>query len=133
MPLFGGKDPAEDEAAQALVHWVNSAPGDLAAELMAAFGPGGARRSRPDVLTPGELADWLFRLYRSSYFQELYSPMREALQLLEHAELVYVRWRYEPTSSDKGNLGWSVTRLGLTTLADGKAAVRQRIKDRTGL
>jgi hypothetical protein len=28
---------------------------------------------------------------------------------------------------------WNASRLGLTTLADGKAAVRQRIKNRTGL
>ena len=27
---------------------------------------------------------------------------------------------------------WTATRLGLATLASGKAAVRQRIKDRTG-
>jgi hypothetical protein len=31
------------------------------------------------------------------------------------------------------NAEWSATRLGLATLASGKAAVRQRIMDRTGL
>ena len=50
----------------------------------------------------------------------------EAIQLLEHSELVYVR-----VVSDERR--WSATRLGLATLADGKDAVRQRIRDRTGL
>jgi hypothetical protein len=34
--------------------------------------------------------------------------------------------------SDSSNY-WCATRLGLATLGSGKAAVRQRIKDRTGL
>ncbi len=35
--------------------------------------------------------------------------------------------------SDYGaSRSWDATRLGLATLADGRAAVRQRIKDRTG-
>jgi hypothetical protein len=51
----------------------------------------------------------------------------EAVQLLEHSELVYVRFVAD------NDFRWSATRLGLTTLARGKAAVRQRITDRTGL
>jgi hypothetical protein len=53
----------------------------------------------------------------------------EAVQLLEHAELLYVR----SISDVAGACSWCATRLGLATLAEGKAAVRQRIKDRTGL
>jgi hypothetical protein len=56
-------------------------------------------------------------------------PIMEAVQLLEHAELVYVS---SPTGGDRV-FKWSATRLGLATLANGKDAVRQRIKDRTGL
>ncbi len=47
------------------------------------------------------------------------------MQLLEHAELVYVSRMSE-------SFQWKATRLGLATLANGKAAVTQRIKDRTG-
>jgi hypothetical protein len=57
--------------------------------------------------------------------------MAEAVQLLEHAELVYLYLMREFTTG--GNGGWSATQLGLATLAKGKDAVRQRIKDRTGL
>lgn len=55
-------------------------------------------------------------------------PISEALQLLDHAELVYHCHYLHPDDH-----GWSPTRLGLATLANGKAAVRQRIADRTGL
>ena len=52
---------------------------------------------------------------------------REAVQLLEHAELSCIG----PTNDDNGAY-WHATRFGLATLADIKASVRQRIKDRTG-
>ena len=56
----------------------------------------------------------------------------EAMQLLKHADLVYesraVTW---PRTHDVTY--WRATRFGLVTLANGRAAVRQRIKDRTGL
>ncbi len=123
-----------DDPAQPMVAWVRNAPAaDLAAELMAAFGPDG-------VLSVGaygrgvlesSLVIWLLRAYpkpRGDYIGELRAPISEALQLLEHAELVYhSHYRH----SDEH--GWSPTRLGLATLANGKAAVRQRIVDRTGL
>jgi hypothetical protein len=50
------------------------------------------------------------------------------MQLLELAALIYLR-----VISDSGSKRWVATRLGLATLANGKAPVRQRIKDRTGL
>jgi hypothetical protein len=121
----------EDEAAQAMLHWaVNAPPGDLGSELMAAFGPDGWGG---DELDPRNLVDWLFRghgMVPGSYVKTLHRPMREAMQLLEHAELVYVC-----NMSDTGLLGvaWSATRLGLAALVSGKAAVRQRITHRTGL
>jgi hypothetical protein len=59
--------------------------------------------------------------------------LSEAMQLLEHAELVYVHLMNEGKILTEGNAGWTVTRLGWALLANGKAAVRQRIKDRTGL
>jgi hypothetical protein len=55
------------------------------------------------------------------------APILEAVQLLEHAELVYESRRTEQ------NDHWSATQFGLATLGKGKAPVRQRIKDRTGL
>lgn len=58
----------------------------------------------------------------------MHEPILEALQMLEHSELVYVR-----DISDLGSRRWQATRLGLATLASGKDAVRHRIKDRTGL
>jgi hypothetical protein len=154
MPLFRQKnDPAEEEAARArqqamqetartsqqamgeaarsMLEWAYCAPpGDLAAELMAAFGPAGPY--------PWHTAfEWLFRGYpcpsgiagyreRKSYADMLERPILEAIQLLQHAELVVESASGEPRC-------WYATRLGLATLANGKAAVRQRIKDRTGL
>lgn len=53
-------------------------------------------------------------------------PLLEAIHLLEHSELVLIR-----SVSDTHK--WTATRLGLATVSSGKAAVRQRIKDRTGL
>ncbi len=54
-------------------------------------------------------------------------PILEAVQLLEHAELILI------ADIREGSRNWHATRFGLATLAEGKDAVRQRIKDRTGL
>jgi hypothetical protein len=151
MPLFGGKDPAEEQAAQTLVNWANSVPpADLATDLMVAFGPDGPKGG--NRLGTGDLIKWLFRQYPNpdryakpskGYLEQLDRPISEAVQLLEHAELVYVSEVYERNSVAGGDLShtgnvvvpharWSVSRLGWTFLANGTAAVRQRIKDRTG-
>jgi hypothetical protein len=112
---------------QPMIDWINSAPpAEVAVELLAAFGSGDTK------LTLAQLTDWIFRTYpkqtgiitRARPVQE---AILEAIQLLEHSELIYVRvisddWRY-----------WSITRFGTATVAAGKDAVRQRIKDRTGL
>jgi hypothetical protein len=133
MPLFTPKDPAEGEAAHArqqavadadrarrdaMYEWAyHAATGDLAAELMGAFHPEGTTAGLKDLRM--RLGCW------ESKYRELSDPIEEALQLLEHSELVCLR-----------RLGdvphWGATRFGLTILADGKDAVRQRIRERTG-
>jgi hypothetical protein len=114
-----------------MIDWINSAPpADLAAEVMTAFGPDGPRRGQQVSST--DLTDWMFRDYpKQTGFIVAARPVgesiSEAVQLLEHSELVYLRW----FSNDYPV--WSVTRLGTATLGSGKDAVRQRIRDRTGL
>jgi hypothetical protein len=114
-----------------MIDWIIDAPpAELASELLSAFAPELARRV--PWLALSDLSDWMFRGYpqrtgivlRARPVQE---PILEAIQLLEHSELLYVRWIQDNESR------WGATRLGLATLASGKAAVRQRIKDRTGL
>jgi hypothetical protein len=132
---------AEDDAARPLIDWANdAAPADLATELLAAFhpaGPPGDGANPGSSFSPFDLVKWLSRSYPNpgrcarQATRPLIGPIREAMQLLEHAELVYVRSM--PDFDDASNVNWSATRLGLATLASGKAAVRQRIKDRTGV
>lgn len=119
---------ADDDGAQSLIDWVNGLPvAELAAELMAAFAPPGPGRPVTG-LHVNHIGAWLFRGYHhpTRFAPDVAIPVREAVQLLEHAELVFIG------ITGSGNLEWTATRLGLATLADGKAAVRQRIKDRTG-
>lgn len=113
-----------------MIDWINGAPpAELAAELMAAFDPEVPRRV--PVLALSEFSDWMFRGFPQR--RGLIVPARpvqeailEAVQLLEHSELVYVRWITD------NEFRWSATRLGLATLAEGKPAVGARIRDRTG-
>ncbi|MDP7703870.1 MULTISPECIES: hypothetical protein [unclassified Mycobacterium] len=126
-----GPNPGEPDAAQPMIDWINGAPpAELAAELMAAFGPDAPRRV--PALALSDFSEWMFRGFPP--LRGLIRPARpvreallEAIQLLEHSELAYVRWILE------NEFQWSATRLGLATLEEGKAAVRQRIRDRTGL
>lgn len=133
-------DPASaDDWARAMFEWTIGAPrAELATELMGAFGPGGPRDSPyGDYLDTENLVDWLFIAHPRAgksvkgQLSQLKRPIAEAVQLLEHAELVYLYLMWEFTTG--GNAGWSATQLGLATLANGKDAVRQRITDRTGL
>ncbi len=128
----------DDDAARAMFEWANSVPpAELAAEFMAAFRPHGYSGGNDldvSILPQFTLAKRLFREYPNtsstrSYANKSQALVREALQLLEHAELVVSGG----SSIVDGDPRWSATRLGLSALASGKAVVRQRIKDRTGL
>ena len=127
MPLFVPA-PGEGDPSKPMIDWINSAPpADLAAEIMGVYGPGGPGH---EILGWTYFSDWMFRQYppRKGIVvmgPPVQRPIREAIQLLEHSELV-LRFGSESES-------WQVTRLGLATLARGKDAVRQRIKDRTGM
>jgi len=138
MPLFREKKgAAEDQdwygAAQPMIEWANSVPRvDLAVELMELFG-------RVDSCLRQEIYVWLFGvptevpmwrgdLRVAEVIERVEIPVCEALQLLEHAELVCGFHR-----DAVAVWVWRATRLGLATMANGKHAVRQRIKDRTGL
>ena len=139
MPLFGEKQDhsADDQAARAKVEWACSAPvADLAAELVSAF------RSRRDR-DMRDLVNWLLfprrpelqntrdvkRVVGST--EELERDLLEAIQLLEHAELI-LGVENHVTGYDHRHR-WRATRLGLEAVNNGKDVVRQRIKDRTGL
>jgi hypothetical protein len=140
MPLFE-PSAAELAVARPLIDWLNeSPPAEVATELMAAFGPGGPTNGAG--LTRDKLVEWMFRAYpkpgapgngmfsvNTAAQYPVGRPVLEALQLLEHAELVmYDHW----FDHNYPQLTWLATRLGLSTLAAGKDAVRQRIADRTG-
>jgi hypothetical protein len=123
------------DPAQPMIDWVNNVEvADLGAELMAGFGPSGPRDEN-NFVTHKRLAEWLFRVHGypppkrpfSGVWIASDAPILEAMQLLELAALICLRF-----INDGGYKYWVETRLGLATLASGKAAVRQRIKDRTG-
>lgn len=133
MPVFG-PSPGEPDPAQPMIDWINGAPpGELAAELMSAFDPDlRAPSGQTSPLALSDFTDWMFRGFpaRTGFIlpaRPVQESTLEAIQLLEHSELVYARWVHDNESR------WNATRLGLATLAEGKAAVRQRIRDRTGL
>jgi hypothetical protein len=109
-----------------LIDWANTAPrADLAAELMAAFG--GERACRIGLRCE-EIEGWL--LGRSIILSpKVKGPILEALQLLEHSELIY----YRSWDRQHSHPYWRATQLGLATPASRKDVVRQRIKERIGL
>lgn len=94
MPLFG-KNPekaAEAAASDAEVARLQSIPrGELAAELLPGLGRDGAHRN---ATTPGinlaQLMIWKMSAFpkATGYISKLQVPVREAVQLLEHANLV---------------------------------------------
>jgi hypothetical protein len=131
MPLFRKKDhTAEDEAARTHFEQLMAlSPADLAAELMPAFGPDGPRHGKNlNILQP---VSWLLRGHRGaggvSDRRQLVAAVREAAQVLEHAELVQARH----LGGQSGGSLWNATRLGAAALAN--ADYRQHIKDRPGL
>jgi hypothetical protein len=130
MALFGKKDhTAQDAAARDHVEQLMAlSPADLAAELMSAFGPDGPRRGKD--LNILQLVSWLLRGYRGaggvSRREQLVVAAREAMQVLEHAELVQVRH----LGGASGGSIWNATRVAAAALANGD--YRQRIQDRNG-
>ncbi len=120
LARFGSMD-----SRQPMFDWLDRVPtADLAAELMASF----AAEPRGWQYVRTIMCD-LFKTYGYpapplGLSRQGYWPIEEAVQLLEHSELVYKM----ATDSE----AWRPTRLGLTTSSQGKDAVRQRIKDRTG-
>ena len=132
MPGFGKKLKAlTDEvkrARQAEFERLVAVPpaADLAAELMPAFGPHGPKRGKP--LTIDDVAGWMIRDYRLNFREralcltKLSGPIAEALQVLAHAELVYV------TTDGDAPDHWRATNVGLASLANG--TYRQRISER---
>jgi hypothetical protein len=99
---------------------VSVPPEDLARVLMPAFLDG-------NDLSEAKLVRWLHREYPDAADGDtawLERPVREALQVLEHAELIYLsRWSDSPPQ-------WRVTRLGVLCLNEGEDSVRQCIEDR---
>ena len=103
----------------------------LAAPLMQAFGSDGPKRGKS--LTQHDLVKWMLSQYEFSSralkalaYQKIDAAIREALQVLEHAELVYIS--VDSDQPDK----WTATGAGLAALARGKDVVRQHITERTG-
>jgi hypothetical protein len=97
-------------------------PADLAGEIMAAFGPDGPKRG--GTVTQDHIAPWLFRAFprASRYTAGLRIPILEALQVLEHAELIRLDSPWRAPNY------WCTTRLGWEAIANGDA--RQVIYDR---
>jgi hypothetical protein len=92
---------------------------------MAAFG--GERACRIGLRCE-EIEGWL--LGRSIILSpKVKGPILEALQLLEHSELIY----YRSWDRQHSHPYWRATQLGLATPASRKDVVRQRIKERIGL
>ena len=121
-PLFGKSEEKQqqDAAAKAEAERLGAlSPQDLAAELMPVFGPEGPKPSFSsggiNILQVGMA---LLKPYPRSvgYLEQLQQPIREGLQVLEHAELILRNTRRD------GGTWYSATRLGETALAEGTVA-----------
>ena len=122
-PLFGNREQKQaekDAAAAEVTRLAALTAADLAVEVMPVFGPGGPKSSAGtgglNVLQVGIGVMQKFPR-GSSMLQQLVEPLREALQVLEHRELI-VR-----TTIQTGTW-WHATRLGESALADGSVATR---------
>ena len=117
-PLFWKNEDkaAREEAAFAELDRLRSlAPDDLALEVLPALGPDGPRGAR--FVRVQDICKWLMRSHRvglKASPMQLLIVVREALQRLEHADLVW---------SQQGEHGlWKLTRLGEQALSGGTAA-----------
>ena len=137
MPSFKERLKAKAEAVQ--VREVEAARlgamplDELAAMLMPAFGPD-QKKADSSWVNPGKrggtneelLLDLIPRPYevfpiRPKPWSLLRARVLEAVQVLEHAGLVYVLW-----ISEQGGRHWNATEAGLAALANNN--VRQRIQ-----
>ena len=138
MPTFREKFKAAEQARRAKADtFMALSTADLAVELMPAFGPGGPanvifRRGADRTALVG----WLLKTQEVSLLLKQLSVLRarvlEAVQLLEHAELVYVHSITHGSDSGSSTRYWRATDAGMAALASGRDAVRQRINYRTG-
>jgi hypothetical protein len=120
MSLFG-KNPekqAQKEAGEAEVARLQALPlPELAAELLPGFGVDGAHRlASATGINLGQLMIWKMEAFprATGYLQTLAEPVREATQLLEHANLV------ERRTFGK-NTHINATTLGEEAIAEGTA------------
>lgn len=126
-PLFGKnlEKQAQIEATREAIERLCSVPPEeFALELMPVFGPDGPKASVSNGgLNIMQIGIGLLNGYPQSagYLKQLEQPLREGLQVLEHADLVLRTTRRTGT-------WFSPTRLGETALADG--TVQQKIKTR---
>ena len=124
-PLFGKSEAkaGQDDAAKAEADRLGAlSPADMAVVLMDVFGPDGPMGRGPsggiNILQVGIAL--LEKTPRgTTYMSQLQEPIREGLQVLEHAEPVLRTTRQAGT-------WYNATRLGETALADG--TVRQKIQ-----
>ena len=123
-PLFGNKaeKAAEEAAASAECDRLLALPRpQLAVEVMNAFGPNGDRAAQSgNGANLLQLMMWLMSSQPrgTGYLVKLEMPVREAVQILEHANLVVNRL-------DRISGGHVVaTSLGLAALAEGSVAER---------
>ena len=126
-PLFGKNEQkaAEVEAAQAEADRLGAlTPAELAVELMPVFGPEGPKGRGPDGgINLLQIGIGLFEKTprATSHMRALQQPVREALQVLEHAELINRTTRQSGT-------WYNATRLGETALTEG--TVQQQVQER---
>ena len=124
-PLFGKNEAkaAQLEAAKAEADRIAAlSPAELAIELMPVFGPGGPKGRGPNGginILQVEIGLLEKLPHGTKYMAQLEQPVREGLQVLEHAELIARTTRQTGT-------WFNATRLGETTLADG--TVQERVQ-----
>jgi hypothetical protein len=126
VPLFGNKASKDEKAAQVAVanaevqRLVGLSRAELAAEIMWVFGPEGPRpspRGNPGLNLLQVAMGVMSKYPRAThYLPALEVPVREACQLLEHADLVQNR------TVQGGRTFKSATTLGESALADGSVA-----------
>ena len=125
-PLFGNREQRDAELASAKAEADRLAaltPAQLAVEVMPAFGSDGPKAAEKYGINVFQVGMALMKdtPRGNSEMRELLQPIREALQVLEHAELI-------ARNTGRDTALWKATRLGETALTEGsvQAHVDQR-------